>query len=84
MKAKMCPSGIVLVVLPNQSLPIKTGSWLPELLSSGARSEADIAKLGVQMASAGKADDFAPGPTPAIYAFSQRTIQRNLYRVPLP
>jgi len=28
--------------------------------------------------------DPAPGPTPDVYAFSRDTVQRNLYRIPLP
>jgi len=64
--------------------PLKPGAALPALPLGGTRSEADLAKLGAIVEPASKADDFAPGPTSAIYAFSQRTIQRNLYRVPLP
>lgn len=67
----------------NYVFPLKSGSALPALPPGGTRTEADIAKLGAVVEPASKADDFEPGPSPSIYAFSQRTIQRNLYRIPL-
>ena len=63
---------------------LKSESELPALPSGGLRSEADIAKLATVVQGANRLDYFAPGPSPAIYAFARRTIQRNLYRVPLP
>jgi hypothetical protein len=63
---------------------VRPGAELPAIPPGGIKSEADLAKLGATAQAASKADDVAPGPSPAIYAFTQRTIQRNLYRVPLP
>jgi len=31
-----------------------------------------------------EAADIFPGPTPETYAYSRQSVQRNLYRVPLP
>jgi hypothetical protein len=31
-----------------------------------------------------EAADVAPGPRPEVYAYSRETVQRNLYRIPLP
>src|SRR5205807_10311625 len=63
---------------------VRPGAELPTIPPGGIKSEGDLAKLGATVQPASKADDVAPGPSPAIYAFNQRTIQRNLYRVPLP
>ena len=64
------------------SVPLPPGRMLPEIPAGGFRSEAEIARLpGVQVIDA---FDAAPGPTPGVYAFSRETVQRNLYRVPLP
>ena len=63
---------------------VRPGAELPTIPPGGIKSEGDLAKLGATVQPASKADDVAPGPSPAIYAFTQRTIQRNLYRVPLP
>jgi hypothetical protein len=49
---------------------------------AGCESESAIAKLGRSYNRRGKAVEFAPGPLPNI--FSQPTMQRSLYRVPLP
>jgi hypothetical protein len=63
-------------------LPLPPGRMLPNIPSGGFRSEAEIASL-----SGGRvidAADTAPGSTPDVYAFSRQTVQRNLYRVPIP
>jgi hypothetical protein len=31
-----------------------------------------------------ESSDAAPGPSAEVYAFSRETVQRNLYRVPVP
>jgi hypothetical protein len=55
---------------------------LPEIPAAGFRSEEELALLpGVQII---EAADVAPGPTPEVYAYSRETVQRNLYRIPLP
>ena len=63
-------------------LPVRRGSMLPDLPARGFRSEGEVAAVpGVQVIEHG---DVAPGPTPSVYAFSRETVQRNLYRIPLP
>ena len=65
-------------------LPWDSGAPWKVLGSGSARTEADIAKIAAPVAEASKAEIFEPGPSPKIYAYSLRTIQRNLYRIPLP
>jgi hypothetical protein len=63
-------------------LPLPPGRSLPDIPIGGFRSEAEIAALpGAQLIDA---SDVAPGPTPGVYAFSRETVQRNLYRIPVP
>jgi serine/threonine protein kinase len=64
--------------------PLRSGSTLPALPGTGIGSESDFASLGAIVLPATKADEIAPGPSPSVYAFGQRAIQRNLYRIPLP
>ncbi len=65
-------------------LPWKPGTSLEALFRGNPRTEVDIAKLATVVPFARQAEEFASGPSPDVYAFSRRTIQRNLYRVPLP
>ena len=51
---------------------------------NGIKAEDEIAKIAEIVPAASKAETFAPGPSSNEYAYSLRTIQRNLYRVPLP
>jgi Tol biopolymer transport system component len=63
-------------------LPVPPGKLFPSIPPGGYRSEAEIAALpGVRVIDAA---DVAPGPKPGVYAFSRQTVQRNLYRIPLP
>jgi eukaryotic-like serine/threonine-protein kinase len=63
-------------------LPLPPGRMLPEVPAAGFRSEEELARLpGVRII---EAADVAPGPTPEVYAYSRETVQRNLYRIPLP
>ncbi|HET7440120.1 MAG TPA: protein kinase [Terriglobales bacterium] len=67
------------------AVPLKSGQILPELPAQGLRSAADLNRLGaIELPSSNDVDDMSPGPSPRFFAFSRRTIQRNLYRVPLP
>jgi hypothetical protein len=51
-------------------------------LPSGFKSEAEIAKLpGLRIISSA---GVTPGPSPEVYAFTRETVQRNLYRIPVP
>jgi len=62
---------------------LKPGSDLPPLPPAGV-SDADIAKLGTLVPALNQANAFTPGPSRDVYAYERKTIQRNLYRVPLP
>jgi Tol biopolymer transport system component len=62
-------------------LPLAPGSIFPSIPVGGFRSEQDVAAVpGVKVVQLG---DFAPGPSPDVYAFSRTTGTRNLYRIPL-
>jgi len=64
------------------AVPVLPGRAFPPIPPGGFRSEAEIAKLpGARVIDA---FDVAPGPTPEVYAFSRGSVQRNLYRIPLP
>ena len=63
------------------AVPLAPGQILPELPAAGFASEAELAKLpGVQVI---EALDTAPGLAD-VYAFSRESVQRNLYRIPIP
>jgi hypothetical protein len=63
-------------------LPTRPGTLFPDLPQEGFRSQADLAKVpGVRII---EAADVFPGPTPDVYVFSRESVQRNLYRIPLP
>jgi len=66
------------------ALPLRVGQALPEFPAGGIKQEADLKQLhGIGIPDAG-VHQLSPGPVTTIFAFSRRTIQRNLYRVPLP
>jgi hypothetical protein len=63
-------------------IPLSPGKLLPNIPPSGFHSEAEIAALpGIRVL---EVADIAPGRSPETFAFSRQTVQRNLYRVPLP
>jgi hypothetical protein len=63
-------------------LPVAPGHMVPEGIVHGLPAEQEILKLpGVRVIPSG---DVAPGPTADIYAFTRESVQRNLYRVPIP
>ena len=62
--------------------PLAPGQPVPERILHGLPSEQEILKLrGVR---AIELDDVVPGATADIYAYRRESVQRNLYRVPLP
>jgi hypothetical protein len=69
------------------AVPVPPGKLLPALPPAGIRSEAelrarpDVRAVGVGGGGMGL---FAPGSDPSIYAFTNDTSQRNLYRIPVP
>ncbi len=62
--------------------PLAPGQIVPESILHGLPSEQEILKLpGVRMIAV---EDVVPGLTAEIYAYRRESVQRNLYRVPLP
>lgn len=67
------------------AVPLKSAKIFPDLPARGFKSVAELNKLAaVELPTTNDVDDISPGPDPRFFAFSRRTIQRNLYRVPLP
>ena len=63
-------------------LPVRPGVGLPALPPAGIKSLAEAnAVPGVEVIQRGA---IAPGPNPSVYAFTQQSVQRNLYRIPSP
>ena len=63
-------------------LPLAPGHVLPESIIHGLPSQQEILKLpGARVISS---TEVVPGPTAEIYAFTRQSVQRNLYRVPVP
>ena len=63
-------------------IPLMTGQMFPPIPAGGFQSEAAIAKVtGARLIDA---FDVMPGLTSDVYAFSRLTMQRNLYRIPIP
>jgi Tol biopolymer transport system component len=64
------------------AVPLPGSQLLPRLPLAGIRSIEDAAALpGAQRFPVAGA---FPGPTPAVYAYSKTSAQRNIYRVPVP
>lgn len=62
--------------------PLAPGRPVPESLIHGLPSDQEILKLpGVRVIPSTNA---TPGPTADIYVFRRESVQRNLYRVPVP
>ena len=62
--------------------PLTPGRPLPESFINGLPSEQDIVKLpGVRVIAS---TDAVPGRTADTYAFTRESVQRNLYRIPVP
>jgi hypothetical protein len=67
---------------PTYALPLTHGQDLPQVPIGGFQSEEQIAQFpGAQRIDA---FEMTPGATQGVYAFVRLSIQRNLYRVPLP
>ena len=62
-------------------VPLPPGKALPNVPASGINSEADLTRLGGTKTADGAV---SPGPSPTVYAFTRRSVHRNLYRIPLP
>ena len=67
---------------PTFVVPLAPGEALPRIPTGGFHSEEEIARLpGARRIGI---SEVVPGPTPDVYAFYRSTIQRNLYRIPIP
>ena len=68
------------------AVPLSPGEVLPGSIARGKTfpSEAELAKLPGVRTIPVAAEDLVPGPTADVYAFTRATVQRNLYRIPLP
>lgn len=63
-------------------IPLARGKLFPPIPPDGFHSQAEIAALpGVHVI---EVADIFPGSMPGTYVFSRETVQRNLYRIPLP
>jgi eukaryotic-like serine/threonine-protein kinase len=63
-------------------LPVPPGRVFPQIPVSGFRSVEELMKLpGARVI---PSYQVAPGPSAGVYAFTRATVQRNLYRIPLP
>ncbi len=63
-------------------LPLAAGRIVPERIIDGLPTEQECLKTpGARVIDS---IDVAPGPTADIYAFRRESVQRNLYRIPLP
>ena len=63
-------------------VPLRPGQAFPAMPARGFGSETEILALPGVHAVDGL--DVTPGPASDQYAFSRQTVQRNLYRIPLP
>ena len=62
-------------------VPLPRGKGLPRIPEGGFHSEEEVAALpGARILDA----EGTPGPSLDVYAFERHTIQRNLYRIPIP
>jgi serine/threonine protein kinase len=80
------PDGkIILFRLEDKSsylIPLPPGRMFPVMPLGGFKSSVEIARIpGVRIISSA---GVAPGPSPEVYAFTRETVQRNLYRIPVP
>jgi Tol biopolymer transport system component/predicted Ser/Thr protein kinase len=63
-------------------LPLSSGRMVPESIVDGLGSEQEILKLpGVRVI---PLRNVVPGLTAETYAFTRQSVQRNLYRIPIP
>uniref|UniRef100_Q020K1 non-specific serine/threonine protein kinase n=1 Tax=Solibacter usitatus (strain Ellin6076) TaxID=234267 RepID=Q020K1_SOLUE len=63
-------------------LPVAPGQLFPERFDHGLPREPELLKMpGTRVI---LSNDVAPGPTADVYAFTRESVQRNLYRIPLP
>ena len=61
-------------------IPLAPGHVFPRIPAGGFHSEEEITRLP----GAHRIEGAVPGPSAGVYAFYRSTIQRNLYRIPIP
>jgi len=86
------PDGKLLYLEPGGELTMTSGRTLvvavtpgkpfPPLPPSGIKSPADLARLRIVRVI--EEANLLPGTDPAVYAYTQTSVHRNLYRVPVP
>jgi eukaryotic-like serine/threonine-protein kinase len=65
-------------------LAVPSGQSLPVLPPTGIHTADDFKGMNVvSVIDTSGFSKFAPGPNPATYAYTRRTVQRNLFRIPL-
>jgi hypothetical protein len=70
------------VLIGGYLIPLRRGEALPQIPARGFHSEDEIAHLpGARLIDA---EGVVLGPSAGVYAFYRGTIQRNLYRIPIP
>jgi hypothetical protein len=74
-------SFVTVMTAGTYGVPLPAGEVLRRIPAGGFHSEKEIARLpGARRID----EDLVPGPSADVYAFSRSTIQRNLYRIPIP
>jgi hypothetical protein len=69
-------------VIGTYNIPLQPGEVLRRIPAGGFHSAEEIARLpGARKIDA---NNLVPGPSADVYAFYRVTIQRNLYRIPIP
>jgi len=63
-------------------VPLAGGESLPPIPKGGFHSDEEIARLPGALRV--DAEWIVPGPSASVYAFYRSTVQRNLYRIPIP
>jgi DNA-binding winged helix-turn-helix (wHTH) protein/Tol biopolymer transport system component len=63
-------------------VPLPAGESLPRIPKGGFHSDEELARLAG--ARQNDAAGVVPGPSADVYAFHRGTVQRNLYRIPIP
>ena len=78
----MITPGLLATASKSYVIPLLPGQVLPDFPPEGFPAATEFAKLpGARVLNYG---DAALGPAPNVYAYSRETVQRNLYRIPIP
>ena len=70
------------VFISGYLFPLKPGEVLPAIPTGGFKSPDEVGRLpGAHQI---ESDGVVLGPSADVYAFYKGTVQRNLYRIPIP